>query len=775
MSIAARLSLSFALTMLLVASLASIWSAYREFGIQTEALANQTESYLNGNPGLQYYIYKADREALERNLQGFLTPDSVTLVQAFNGLGELLAQIKQPEVQQLKADTFTGVRRNMLTLDGGIRFYDEGNGAPLELNLWRSMLNSGAPVYQTLPVLTAANTGAVGLTAADFATAITAPSVNGSQRVAGYVHVLSNPAQLNEAAVAAGSQVFLLGTLVAALGGLLTWWIARRVTRPLRELAGMADAVAAGKVNEPIKVDGSAELQEITRLFNSVIAGMRDSRKVHEIDKRLLSLKVKERSTQLSERDQALSKAMEDASKTRDRLQQVSNFDHLTKLPNRHLFTEQLATLLKLNQRNGHTLALLFVDLDDFKRVNDSLGMGAGDKLLVEVSKRIARTVRDSDSVGHIAGGKTDIDVARLGGDEFTVILNQLDSPESAAVVASRLIKSLTAPLSIAGHEICLHPSLGIAIAPTDGKNVEELLKAASTAKYHAKQDGSDTRYRFYRSNMGQQGAERLRLETDLRAALDRGKLSLHYQPQVDTNSGSVIGAEALLRWEHPELGHIPPAKFVSLAEKAGLMDRLGDWVLQEACKQVSKFNREGVKLGKVAINISAVQFSTAFVEKVNATIARTGIEPSQLELGLTEAIMSSNDPDTIGALQALRDSGVYLSVDDFGTGYSPLNYLGQYPLDELKIDRSFLLQAGTSANGAKLIVAIIALARSLGLRALATGVETDAQFHFLTSNGATLIQGYLFSEPVTAQELKPMLAPWHFVDQVQQLASSAP
>ncbi|PLW68770.1 putative bifunctional diguanylate cyclase/phosphodiesterase [Pseudohalioglobus lutimaris] len=775
MRISVRLGLTFAVTLVAIGVISGIATALREFELETAALASRAEANLRGQPGLQYFIYQSDRAKLEQALAQFLSSDSGTTAQVFNGLGELLASATRAGANRHEPDSFTGVRRSMMTLDGGIRFFDAGTGAPLRLSLWQALGNSHAPIYQTLPVLTKVNTGAAGLTATDFTVAITGDSANASQRVIGYVHILSDPAVLIEKSLAAGLRVMLFHLLLAMLGGLLAWLIARRVTRPLRELALMADAVAAGEINEPIKVGGGEELEDITRLFNGVIEGIRDSKKVHEIDKRLLSLKVQERSSQLSESSQALDKAMEEANKTRDQLEQVANYDDLTKLPNRHLLTEQLGLLLKLNQRHGHTLALLFVDLDDFKRVYDSLGMGAGDKLLVEVSKRITRTVRDSDSVGYLTDGKTGIDVARLGGDEFTIILNQLDSADSAAVVAGRLIDNLTAPLTIAGHKLSLHPSVGIAIAPTDGKDVESLLKAASTAKYHAKQDGSETRYRFYRSNMGHQGAERLRLESDLRTALEQGGLSLAYQPQIDTNSGSVIGAEALLRWEHPQLGQIPPAKFVNLAEKAGLMEQLGDWVLVEACRQVRRFNDEGVKLGKVAINVSALQFSMAFVEKVNATLAKSGIEAHQLELGLSEAIMSSNETETVGALKALRDSGVYLSVDDFGTGYSPLHYLSQYPLDELKIDRSFLLEADRTDTGAKLVVAILSLARSLGLKALATGVETEAQFHFLTANGANLIQGYLFSEPVSAEALKPMLAPWHFVDQVQQLSATAP
>ncbi|KAA1193314.1 EAL domain-containing protein [Pseudohalioglobus sediminis] len=774
MSIAARFSVLLAGVVLLIGVLAAVFAAQREFAAGLADLTLRTQARLTGNPGLQFFIYKADGESLQRSLQPFLESGPVTTAQAFDGLGELITTVKRPGSRTFQPAPFPVVRRDLLSLDSGVLFFDSDSGAREPVSLLRTLLNADAPLYLSLPVLTEANTGAAGLSAADFASALVSGSGNDSQRIAGYIHVLADPGVLNAPAVRAGAVVLLLYSGLALVCALATWFLTQKITRPLRELAGMADAVAAGEISDPIQVDGSGELQDIARLFNSVIEGIKDSQKVMETDRRLLSLKVQERSSQLTQRDAALSRAVEEANETRDQLQHLANYDSLTNLPNRRLFTEQLELLLKLNQRHGHTLALLFIDVDDFKRVNDSLGISAGDQMLVEVGTRLASAVRDSDSIGFFTHSGTGIDVARLGGDEFTVILNQLDAPESATIVARRLIASLTQPLEVDGHRLSLQPTMGIAIAPTDGKDVESLLKAASTARHHAARSGSDERFAVYRSNMGQQGAERLRLESDLRQALQEDGLSLHYQPQVDTNSGSVVGAEALLRWTHPQLGDIPPGRFVSLAEDAGMMNELGDWVLRKACRQVSEFNREGVKLGKVAINISAEQFSPAFVDSVRATIDETGIDPGQLELGLTEAVMSSNAPETVSALRSLKESGIYLSVDDFGTGYSPLNYLSQYPLDELKIDRSFLLEAGRSKTGANLVVAIIAMAHSLGLRVLATGVETESQFHFLTAHGASLIQGYLFSKPVSAEALKPMLSPWHFVDQLQSLAAAA-
>ena len=769
-----RFSVLFGAAILVVGALASLATAARDYRTQLELAVSKTGSRLLGNPGLQFFIYSADSARLTSTLEDFLEEQSTVYVQAFNGLGDKLAEVQRPGAGQIRLPSFSLVRGSLSAADEGLFSFNPGTGAPQKSGFWTSLLSGSGALYQSLPVFTEVNTGKSGLTPADFAIALTSGSGTASQRVVGYLHVLHDGKVLLASALRAGMSVFLLSLGLALFCALLTWFLTRRVTRPFRDLAKIANSVAAGEVSELIKVEGSGELQDIARVFNSVIEGFNDSRKVHEVDKRLLNLKVEERSSQLSEREQALSRIADEAEQVQSRLQHLANYDMLTALPNRHLLVEQLDLLLKLNQRNGHTLALLFIDLDDFKRLNDSLGMNAGDQLLVEVSKRLTRTVRDSDSVARINSPGTDIDVARLGGDEFTVILNQLDAPASAELVARRLVQNLSQPMTVDGHELALQPCIGIAVAPTDGKDVDSLLKAASVAKYHAKRAGNG-RIEFYKANMGREGEERIRLESDLRKALENNALSLYYQPQVDTHSGSVVGAEALLRWDHPELGAIPPARFVSIAEEIGLMQQLGDWVLVEACQQLRKFTDEGLKLAKVAINISAEQFGDTFAQNVSRIIRDSGIEPKQLELGLTETIMSSNDPETVTAIGLLKESGVYLSVDDFGTSHSPLGYLARFPLDELKIDRSFLLDAANSEAGARLVTAIIAMAGNLGLNLLATGVETEEQFHFLTGNGAHLIQGYLFCEPVPAEQLKPMLAPWHFVDQVQKLADSAP
>jgi EAL domain-containing protein (putative c-di-GMP-specific phosphodiesterase class I) len=300
---------------------------------------------------------------------------------------------------------------------------------------------------------------------------------------------------------------------------------------------------------------------------------------------------------------------------------------------------------------------------------------------------------------------------------------------------------------------------------------VDGLLKAADTAMYHAKANGKNS-WKFYHSDMDAAGVDRLELEADLRRALENGEFVLHYQPQVDTRNGTVVGAEALMRWEHPVQGMIPPFKFIPLIEEMGLIGAVGDWVLREACRQLKEFDSQGVKLPKVAVNVSALQFNPSFIGSVKAVLEETGLAPTRLELELTEGVVMDDAHATVQALCELKETGVRLSIDDFGTGYSSLSYLSRFPLDELKIDRSFVIEFDKSDNDASLVIAIIAMARSMSLDLVAEGVETHEQYHFLTSNGAHVIQGYLFSKPVPAAELRPLLAPWHFMEQVQDMAA---
>ncbi|AQA19164.1 hypothetical protein BST95_13860 [Halioglobus japonicus] len=773
MSIITRLNMVFVLGAVTLGILASGAAGLRDYQIQLNQITTTAASGLEARPDLQFHIYRNDSAAMADVIELFFQDPAISGGVIYNNTGVEISTLKSPAGRGFIATDFDRVRGDALTVDEVLVAF-ASDGDRITPTWFNSVLAADEPIYYSLPVFTLVNPAERLLTEADFALALTDATRDKSQWVIGYLHLVLDRTPLNAAALFAAATVMLWVAALVLLCCIAAWLVGRRITRPLKQLGDIANDVAAGNMQGPIHLEGGGEMQEVARIINTVLGGIKNFKAEQEIGNRLLSLKVEERNSQLTERNAQLNKVVGEVKKTRSRLHHLSNYDKLTQLPNRQLFAEQLDLLLKLNHRNQHNLALLFIDLDEFKRVNDSLGISAGDHLLQQVAGRLNETVRESDSIGHLVNSDADIAVSRLGGDEFTVVLNEVESDKAALQAAQRVVAALEAPYYIDDHELVIKPAIGIAIAPLHGADVEELLLAASAAKWHAKKTPR-AGIEMYSESMGEQGQSRLRLEADLRRAIERDELSLHYQPQVDTRSGSVAGVEALLRWEHPEEGMIPPGDFIRLAEEIGVIDQLGDWVLVQACQQVQAFNRAGLKLQKVAINISALQFGTEFVARVNQVIRQFGIAPEQLELALTEGIMTSNDEETVEALRALKDTGVYLSVDDFGTGYSPLTYLSQYPLDEIKIAREFLLDSGRSEAGAKLIVAIIAMARSLGLRVLVTGVETHAQFKFLTENGAGFLQGYLFSPPVTADELKPMLSPWHFVDQVQRLAESQP
>lgn len=609
----------------------------------------------------------------------------------------------------------------------------------------------------------------------EFVAALTSPDPVKSLHVVSYAHLGISRTLLLASVLPSLLFALVLYLVFMAIAGMVTFALTRRISSPLSRLARMADDIASGKVDDSLQLEASGEVKEVASLLSTIIGGLNVQKKRMDVDHRLLSMKVDERTEQLSKRNDELKRAVSEITKTKDRLRQMAYFDSLTALPNRRLFTEQLALLLRLAKRNNQVLALLFLDLDNFKRINDSLGHSAGDNLLREVGLRLASCVRDSDIVSHYVEeeelSKLDprIDVSRLGGDEFTVVLNQIEKPEDAGLVAQRLLESMARPIMVDGHEVVITTSIGIAIAPRDAEDVEALLKAADSAMYRAKAQGRNN-FTYFDREMQDAGVERLRLESDLRRAIERDELILHYQPQVDTRSGDVVGVEALLRWQHPDQGLVPPFKFIPLAEELGLIDELGEWVLKTACEQMVALDRQGHRLAKIAVNVSALEFNENLTARVDRVLRETGLAPTRLVLELTEGIAIEDTGAMTRRLRDLKNLGVNLSIDDFGTGYSSLSYLSRFPLDDLKIDRSFVTDFNKTETDTSLISAIIAMGKSMNLKLVAEGVETREQYEFLTRNGASIIQGYLFSKPVAAEELEKLLRPAFYMPQISDL-----
>jgi diguanylate cyclase (GGDEF)-like protein len=425
--------------------------------------------------------------------------------------------------------------------------------------------------------------------------------------------------------------------------------------------------------------------------------------------------------------------------------------DALTGLPNQLLFEERVNLALAQRRSSGQKLAVLFVDLDRFKRVNDSLGHPAGNELLRQVSRRLAAVVRSTDTV------------ARMGGDEFTLLLADIRSAGEADLVAEKILAAFRYPFVLQGQELFVTPSIGVAVGPDDGDRPSVLLKNADTAMYRAKERGRNG-YETYAVHMNAAAEGELALEGDLHHAIDTGGLRVVYQPQVDLASGRIVGVEALVRWPHPTLGLITPDRFVPMAEETGLIVPLDDWVLRTACQQARDWSEAGLPPLRVAVNISGRAFQRANVaERVEETLGITRLEPERLELEVTESMAIDQVSDTRPVFRDLEALGVKLAIDDFGTGYSALSRLSGFPFHTLKIDRSFISEIEDSSDEAPLVAAMIAMAHAMKLDVVAEGVETNAQRVYLDRHGCDIGQGYLFSRPVEATVVEEMLAPVAF------------
>jgi diguanylate cyclase (GGDEF)-like protein/PAS domain S-box-containing protein len=466
-----------------------------------------------------------------------------------------------------------------------------------------------------------------------------------------------------------------------------------------------------------------------------------------------------------------------------ERIHQLAFIDRLTRLPNRELFKDRLGEALKLAKRHDRQLAVLFLDVDNFKRINDTLGHGVGDLLLQATAERLRMSLRASDSVFDVgdlllqatvkrlkqiahtsdtlAPGETrDLDesIARLGGDEFTILLPEIRRSEDAVVVAQRIQTNLSQSLTLGGHEVFITPSIGIAVFPNDGEDPETLLRNADMAMYSAKRQGRNL-YQFYDPTLNETAIKRLTMENQLRKAVEQSELSLYYQPQLDLPSGRISGVEALVRWHNAELGMVSPAEFIPLAEETGLIVAIGEWVLRTACRQAKAWQETGILLPRVAVNISVLQFvQPGFPGLVGRVLHETGLEPLALELEITESLLMKDPEGATHTLQLLKDLGVQLALDDFGTGYSSLSRLKQLPLDRLKIDRAFVREVNSQPDDAAIVTAVIAMAESMGLKVIAEGVENEAQLRFLKARRCDEIQGYYLSRPLPVDEMTIVL-----------------
>ena len=420
--------------------------------------------------------------------------------------------------------------------------------------------------------------------------------------------------------------------------------------------------------------------------------------------------------------------------------------DFLTGLPNRMLLNDRVNQAIAAAPRHNKKVAVLFLDLDGFKHINDSLGHPIGDKLLQSIAKRLVNCVRGSDTV------------SRQGGDEFVVLLSEMEQSEDAAISALRLLQAVAEAHTIDQHDLHVTTSIGVSVFPDDGKDAETLIKNADTAMYQAKENGRQS-YQFFKPAMNVRAVERQSIEENLRRALERQEFALHYQPKIDLRTGKISGAEALIRWTHPVRGPVSPAQFIPVAEDCGLILPIGQWVLREACKQARAWVDAGLPVTSMAVNISSMEFrDDNFLDSVFAALSETGLDPQSLELELTESVLMKRAESAASVLKTLRARGVQIAVDDFGTGYSSLSYLTKFPIDALKIDQSFVRQISSTPDDTTIVTAVISMGRSLKLRVVAEGVETRDELAFLQARQCDEAQGYYFSRPVLPQQFAKLL-----------------
>ena len=508
---------------------------------------------------------------------------------------------------------------------------------------------------------------------------------------------------------------------VLAIAHLVLSRLQRFITDPIRALSQVSMQISRlGDYSIRAQVSSLADIGMLSKAFNTML-------------------------DRIQKRESELEAEIAERKRVEVKLDRLAHFDDVTQLHNRHFFNERLEAVIARSQQFNERTILMFIDLDNFKAVNDTLGHDIGDELLRLVSHRLAETLRFGDVI------------ARIGGDEFAIILENVNQASVGSLIAEKCLAKLAQPIAISGHEIHIGASIGISVYPDHAANMHELLKYADSAMYYAKNNGKNA-YRLFTHSMQEDARKRFTIDNNLRRALERNEFVLHYQPQIDLRTGAISGAEALIRWIHPELGLISPAEFIPVAEDTGMIVRIGQWVLREACCELRTWHNEGHAV-RMAVNLSGRQLKEeGLVEAVLAIVEETGIDPRWLELELTESMLMDASASVIDNLHVLKRAGIQLAIDDFGTGYSSMSYLKTFPVGTIKVDRSFVHDLPHSAQDAAITKAIIAMAQSLKMEVVAEGIETLEQGQFLRANGCDKAQGFYYSKPLPAAQIRELL-----------------
>lgn len=546
---------------------------------------------------------------------------------------------------------------------------------------------------------------------------VATPVYTSAGRLAGAVYIVSPLDELRAAAAETAQRHFFLALFALGLVLPVAAIAIGRAMRPIAQLTEAARQASTKSLDVRIEVKTGDELEVLANAFNRMLA---------RIDANL------------------------------KRIHRLAYVDMVTELPNRERFRKEVERVARRAVEDNKRGAVLFLDLDRFKRVNDSLGIGEGDRLLEMVARRLRETARACD-LANGSEGEPSL-VARLGGDEFTLMLPQIDNEADAARIGQQIIGAIRRPFEVSGHQVFLGASVGVAMFPEDGADPETLLRHADLAMAHAKRSGGNA-VQFFEPSMNQSAFERLVLENELREAVKEDQLVVFYQPKICIETGEVKGAEALVRWNHPTAGLLSPGAFIGAAEECGLIGEIGDWVMKASCKQAAEWARQGMNV-PIAVNVSAMQFEReSFALSVMETLEQCGLDPHLLEIELTESIAMKDPERVIEQVQPLRDRGISFAIDDFGTGHSSLSYLTRMPFDVFKIDQSFVRGVAQDKHARIVVETILAMAKALKLKTVAEGVETAEQLALLKEEGATLAQGFLFSRPIPADEFEAYMA----------------
>ncbi len=522
---------------------------------------------------------------------------------------------------------------------------------------------------------------------------------------------------------------------IILLSVLLAVHIYKNIARPMEALTAVAEKFSMGDMSTMMDESREDEFGVLARLFNKS------------------TLKLNQTTGELKQEIVQRMKAEKSIS-------HIAYHDSLTGLPNRYLFRDRLNLHIAQVKRSKMKLGVVFLDVDDFKRINDTLGHDAGDLLLKEVAKKLNDCIRNTDTVYRQTGSTHENNtVARVGGDEFTILLTDMQDSQDAVIVAQRVMKALSEPFMLEEFEIFISLSMGISVCPDDSEDSGDLLRNADVAMYHAKKQGKNN-FKFYNQTMNAVYHKRLEIENELRKALERDELLLHYQPRIDLHTGKISSVEALVRWEKPGSGLVAPAEFITVAEETGLIIPIGEWVLKTACTQFKEWHTSGLMPQSISVNVSGKQIQREdFITTISHILSETSFDPRFLELEITESVLMKNVTNTIGILHELKNMGIQLSMDDFGTGYSSFSYLKRFPLDIIKIDKLFINNITEKADDDAIVSAIISMVHHLRLKVVAEGVETIQQVDYLRHKACDEAQGYYFSRPLPAPELKELLA----------------